>query len=89
MSSQTTLDRFGRVLIPKDVRSEIGISPGDQLEIEAHDEGLLLKPIHGDPHVTNKEGVLVFSGKPTADIVQAVNRHREERINSLSSTMKK
>ncbi len=84
MSSKTTLDRFGRVLIPKNIRSEIGISPGTQLEIEAHDEGLLLKPVHGEPNVTNKEGVLVFSCTSTGDIVQSVQEQREERLDDLS-----
>ncbi len=85
MSNKTTLDRFGRVLIPKKARSEIGISPGAQLEIEAHDEGLLLKPVHGEPYVTNKEGVLVFSGKSAGDIVQAVQKHREDRLDDLTT----
>jgi AbrB family looped-hinge helix DNA binding protein len=80
MSSKTTLDRFGRVLIPKNVRSEIGISPGTQLKIEVHAKGLLLKPVHGEPNVTSKEGVLVFSCTPAGDIVHAIQKHREERF---------
>ena len=80
MHTKTTLDRFGRVLIPKKVRTELGISPGDPLEIEARDGGIFIKPIHDEPHLVYKDGVLVFTGSATGDIAGAVGEHREHRL---------
>jgi transcriptional pleiotropic regulator of transition state genes len=38
------LDELGRVVIPKDVRSELGITPGTTMEIHVTDRGILLRP---------------------------------------------
>jgi AbrB family looped-hinge helix DNA binding protein len=80
MHLKTTLDRFGRVLIPKKVRVELGLSAGDSLEVESRDDGILIKPLHDEPHLVDKEGVLVFSGAPMGNVVEAVRKHREERL---------
>jgi AbrB family looped-hinge helix DNA binding protein len=79
MHLKTTLDRFGRVLIPKKVRVDLGLSPGDPLEIESRDNGILIKPLNDEPHLVDKEGVLVFSGDPMGDIIEAVRKHRDSR----------
>lgn len=33
MMVKATIDRFGRVLIPKDIRSDLGLEPGDELDL--------------------------------------------------------
>lgn len=76
---QTTLDRFGRVVIPKQVRDDLGLKPGAVLEIEEVEQKIFLKPMHGEPHVVTKDGVLVFSGTAIGDIVGAIRSHRRER----------
>jgi AbrB family looped-hinge helix DNA binding protein len=76
------------VLIPKKVRADLGLSPGDPLEIESHDDGILLKPLNDEPDLVDKEGVLVFSGAPMGDIVEAVRKHREERLDTISGAKK-
>ena len=84
MHQKTTLDRFGRVLIPKKVRAELGLSAGDALEIESRDDGIVIKPLQDEPQLVDKEGVLVFSGASTGDIVEAIRKHREERLDKLT-----
>lgn len=37
------LDHLGRIVIPSEIRKTLGIDPGDELEILATDEGILLK----------------------------------------------
>lgn len=81
----TTLDRFGRVVIPKKVRDDLGLKPGAVLEIEEVDEKIFLKPVHWEPYVVNKDGVLVFSGTATGDIVGAIRTHRKERLNEIAA----
>jgi AbrB family looped-hinge helix DNA binding protein len=77
---ETTVDRFGRVLIPKTLRKDIGLEPGVVLHIEKEDGKILLEPLTGEPRLVEKQGVLVFTGAATGDIEAAVKSHREARI---------
>ena len=80
---ETTLDRFGRVVILKRVRDGLGLKPGTVLEIEEVEQKIFLKPIDGEPHVVTKVGVLVFSGTATGDIVGVIRAHRKERLSKM------
>jgi AbrB family looped-hinge helix DNA binding protein len=79
MATTTTIDRFGRVVIPRDTRDRFGLTPGTPLTIEDSPEGILLKPGAPAP-VTSRGGVLVFSGEILGDAGAAVRRVREERL---------
>ncbi|MBW2580667.1 MAG: AbrB/MazE/SpoVT family DNA-binding domain-containing protein [Deltaproteobacteria bacterium] len=80
---ETTLDKFGRVVIPKRVREHLGLTPGTALEIEAIGEDVVLKPVREESHIRDKEGVLVFTGSATGDLLEALKRHREERSSKI------
>lgn len=49
-----TLDRFGRILIPKKVRDQLGLSAADKLDLEVRDGVILLAPIQQEPKVYYK-----------------------------------
>lgn len=40
----TKLDKFGRVLIPKNIRKNLGLKPGDTLELEHSQQEIIIKP---------------------------------------------
>lgn len=80
---ETTIDKFGRVLIPKGVREEIGLEPGTVLEIEKANGKVLLHVQGSKPTMVDKQGVLVFTGTATADLVDAVKNHRQERLRRI------
>jgi len=82
---ETMVDRFGRIVIPKKIRDDFNLKPGSQIHIEKSGEAIVLKPIHGEPNLISKEGVLVFSGKPIDDLGEALSKHRKERINGIWS----
>ena len=84
---ETTLDKFGRIVIPKRVREHLGLTPGTALEIEAIGEDVILKPVREEPHIRNKGGVLVFKGSATGDLLEAVKRHRKERSSTIAKRM--
>ncbi len=86
---ETVLDRFGRVLIPKKLREELGLQPGAVLRIEESGQKIFLQPVKEEPHLVNKGGVLVYSGAPQGDLSRAVDKHREERLKKFSATHKK
>lgn len=74
----TTIDRFGRIVIPQKNRNDFNLKAGTQISIEASEQAIILKPIHAEPNLILKEGVLVFSGSPTGNIEEALKKHRME-----------
>jgi AbrB family looped-hinge helix DNA binding protein len=86
---ETTLDKFGRIVIPKRVRDDLGLKPGAVLQIEQADQRILMEPVNEEPHLVVKNGVLVFSGTATGDLVGAIQAHRQERLSEASSVIRK
>ncbi|MDH4163062.1 MAG: AbrB/MazE/SpoVT family DNA-binding domain-containing protein [Nitrospirota bacterium] len=82
---KTTVDRFGRVVVPKDIRDRLGLRPGSELEIDEKGNEIILKSAEREPALMVKEGILVYSGKATGDLVGAVRAHREERLKRTAS----
>lgn len=81
---QTRLDKFGRVIIPKSVRQKLGLKPGEILELEEEGEKIVIKPSHKKGSLVLKDGVLVFTGKAEAELLEAVKEDRNKRIDHLS-----
>ena len=81
---EVTLDRFGRVVLPKSVRDDLDLDAGSVLEIEEVKDGILLKPIRDEPLLVERDGVLVFLGRSSDDVTNAVEKLREARLRALS-----
>ena len=80
---KTTIDRFGRIVLPKKLRDEYNLEPGSQIQIEESGQEIILKPIHGEPNLRLKDGVLVYTGTPLGDLNKALAKHRDERLRSF------
>lgn len=81
---ETTVDKFGRVVIPKAVRQRLGLKAGTVLRIEETSDGMKLGPVHEEPLLVREGNVLVFNGRFDGDIVEAIQAQREERIQALA-----
>ncbi len=65
MSTRLTIDKAGRVVIPKPLRQELHLEPGDALEMESAGDQITLRPVRGTSPLTKEHGVWVFrSGQP-------------------------
>ena len=80
---EATLDRFGRIVIPKKIREDFHLHVGSSIRIEEGEGEIVLKPVEGEPSLIKKDGVLVFSGKAAGNIETAVEEHRQERNKML------
>jgi AbrB family looped-hinge helix DNA binding protein len=77
-----TIDKAGRVVIPKHLRDQLRLEPGDALELEAAGEEITLRPVRGTAPLRKEHGVWVFhSGESlSASATDAMLREiREER----------
>ena len=81
---ETTLDRFGRIIIPKGVRDDMGLEAGAILQIEKEGGKIVLQPVHGEPQLMEKKGVLVFTGTAVGDVGAAFHEHRKSRLKKMS-----
>jgi AbrB family looped-hinge helix DNA binding protein len=65
MNTRLTIDKAGRVVIPKPLREELHLEPGDSLEMERAGEGITLRPVRGTGPLGKEQGVWVFHrGQP-------------------------
>jgi AbrB family looped-hinge helix DNA binding protein len=77
MTSRLTIDKAGRIVLPKPLRDELQLAPGDPLEIERSGEAITLRPVRGNAPLRKKRGVWVFrAGEPLkASVVEEAVRH--------------
>lgn len=85
MNSKVTLDRAGRVVLPKALRDEMRLSPGDVLDLTVKGDEVTLRPRRGATPLQKERGVWVFrTGKPltageTEETLRTIRaqRHRQ------------
>jgi len=86
MNATLTLDKAGRIVLPKPVRDELQLSPGDSLELESSEERVILRPVRGNGRIYKKQGVWVMHGGSPLTVetvertIQQGRREREQRI---------
>lgn len=85
---QTTIDKFGRVLIPEDLRDTLGLTEGTTLSVEASDHQVILTPTGMESPLVRKGHVLVFTGASEGDLRMAVRTDRMRRFGKLSGKLK-
>ena len=85
MTTQLTMDSAGRIVLPKPIRKELDIGPGDLLELESAGERITLRPVRGGGPLAKEKGVWVFRiGKPLAasvtdDLLEQIREQRDKQ----------
>jgi AbrB family looped-hinge helix DNA binding protein len=83
MVTQLTIDKAGRIVLPKALRDELHLEAGDALEVEKAGEEITLRPVRGTGPLTKEQGVWVFrTGEPIAasvtdDLLQQIRSERD------------
>ncbi|HZR56855.1 MAG TPA: AbrB/MazE/SpoVT family DNA-binding domain-containing protein [Terriglobales bacterium] len=82
MVTTLIVDKAGRIVLPKPVRDELQLTPGDSLELESSAERIVLRPARDNSRLRKKQGIWVLHGGVplSKDTVQkTVDRVRQER----------
>ena len=82
MKAKLTLDKAGRIVVPKPIRGKLLLAPGDELELEFLDDRITLRPLRGTAKLRKKRGVWVFHcGEllSAATVAATIERERRER----------
>ena len=82
MHTTVTLDKAGRVVIPKSLRDELHLEAGDALSLESEGERVTLRPVRSASPLRREHGVWVFRGSKrlsAAATDQVLRALREQR----------
>src|SRR6266849_1847811 len=81
MTAKITLDNAGRVVIPKTLRQELHLGPGDALQLESEGGQITLRPLRPEALLKKERDVWVYQGEPAhASIPGLIDREREKRL---------
>jgi AbrB family looped-hinge helix DNA binding protein len=83
VSVRLTIDKAGRVVIPKPLREELHLEPGDALDLETAGEQITLRPVRGTGPLVKEHGVWVYrvghplSASATDEMLQKIRTERD------------
>jgi AbrB family looped-hinge helix DNA binding protein len=87
MSLKVTLDRAGRIVLPKAVRDDLRLSAGDCLDLTVQGDAVTLTPRRTSTPLQKERGVWVFrigqplTGAETREVLDDI-RGRRQRQNA-------
>jgi AbrB family looped-hinge helix DNA binding protein len=78
---EASVDKFGRVVIPKRLRERLSLEPGTRVRFEADGDGVKIVAAEAAGGLENRGGRLVHTGRlrADADVDGLLERLREER----------
>jgi AbrB family looped-hinge helix DNA binding protein len=85
MNTTVTIDNAGRVVIPKTLRDELRLAPGDTLALESDGERVTLRPVRSTSALRKEQGIWVFrSGRKltageTDQVLENLRGERDQR----------
>ena len=84
-----SLDKAGRVVLPKDLRDKLRLEAGDELLVEETGEQIVLRPVRAQATLKKERGVWVYQGAPGAEqssesLPDLIDAARDKRLRELS-----
>ncbi len=81
MISELTIDAAGRVTLPKALRQELHLQPGDTLRLDSNADQIILHPVRLSVPICKEDGIWVYrSTNPTShSIAKLIAEGRDER----------
>lgn len=94
MNTAVTVDKAGRVVLPKPVRDELQLAAGDSLELETFEDRIVLRPMRARAAMRKKQGIWVLdihepiSAAATDRVLRDIRRERERSALGLQLEIK-
>ena len=90
MDTTIEIDKAGRVVVPKQIRDTLHLTPGTKLNIRIEGNEIVLKHEAKPRGLYRKRGLLVYdTGRPAPEeSVDWLKIDREERMDKVSGTRK-
>ena len=93
MEVEVTIDKFGKILIPKKLRTALGIYAGQKVVLKVTtDKELKIQPNPPKARLIEERGLLVVAADQgdftNVDWEKVIQQDREERIDKLSNWKK-
>jgi AbrB family looped-hinge helix DNA binding protein len=85
MTARLTIDKAGRIVLPKPLRDRLQLAPGDTLQLEAEGDRITLRPVRQSVMLKKELGVWVYHGDlPNISITDLIDRERESRLREIT-----
>jgi AbrB family looped-hinge helix DNA binding protein len=88
---KATIDDTGRILLPEDLRVQLGVEPGDDVVLEKQGDEWVIRCPHEDGGLCWEGSVLVHKGTSAsnATIETAIDEVRRERFDQQTEDLAK
>jgi AbrB family looped-hinge helix DNA binding protein len=85
MPIKVSLDRAGRVVLPKLLREQMHLAPGDDLLVENEGDRITLRPIRAEALLKKEHGIWVYQGESSdLSIPKLIDEEREKRLREFA-----
>ena len=85
MPTKVSIDRAGRLVLPKSLRQELRLGPGDDLLVESEGDRITLRPIRPEALLKKEHGVWVYQGESSdLSIPKFIDEERDKRLHELA-----
>jgi AbrB family looped-hinge helix DNA binding protein len=80
-----TIDKAGRLVLPKAIRDALHLKPGSSLELEQRDDEVVMRMQQLQAEIVYKHGIPVLRSREPLRLspVELVEQDREDRIQKL------
>jgi AbrB family looped-hinge helix DNA binding protein len=84
MANRISIDKAGRVVLPKALREKLRVEAGDDLIVEAEGDRITLRPIRQEALLKKEFGIWVYQGESSnISIPELIEAEREKRVREL------
>ena len=84
MATKISIDKAGRVVLPKSLREKMRVEAGDDLLVEAEGDRITLRPIRQEALLKKELGIWVYQGESSStSIPELIDAEREKRVREL------
>jgi len=84
MRARVSLDKAGRVVLPKHMRDKLRLEAGDELLVDDQNEQITLRPVRAQASLKKEYGIWVYQGEPAdLSIPELLEAQRAKRLGEI------